>query len=65
MKVKVFVDRKGINKSLNVSNMKEIFQKLDINPEEYILVREGRLITAEEKIKEGDELKFLSVVSGG
>jgi sulfur carrier protein ThiS len=65
MKIKVFVDRLGKSKNLDVKNISEIFEKLKLNMEEYIVVKEDALVTENTKLKDGDELKFLSVVSGG
>ena len=65
MEVSVFVDRIGKTKVLNVSSLQEIFEVLEINSDEYIIVRNNELITEDTKLKEKDNLKLLSVISGG
>ena len=65
MKVDVFVDRLGKSKTLNVKTIKEIFERLEISSDEYIIVRNSELITESAKLKEKDKLKLLSVISGG
>jgi sulfur carrier protein ThiS len=65
MEISVFVDRIGKTKNLDVSNMKEIFDLLEINSDEYIIVRNDELITEDTELKEKDNLKLLSVISGG
>lgn len=65
MKIKVFVDRLGKSKNLDVKDISEIFDKLKLNMEEYIVVKEDFLVTENNTLKDGDELKLLSVVSGG
>lgn len=64
-KVKVFVDRLGKSKSLDVKNISEIFEKLGLDIGEYIIVREGTLITENTKLRNNDDLKLLSAVSSG
>jgi len=65
MEVSVFVDRIGKTKVLNVSSLQEIFEVLEINSDEFIIVRNNELITEDTKLKEKDNLKLLSVISGG
>ncbi len=65
MKVKVFVDRLGKSKDLEVKDISEIFSKLKLNMEEYIIVKDDALVTEKINLKDGDKLTFLSVVSGG
>ena len=65
MKVKVYVDRDEKTRSLDVKSIKDIISKLELNEEEFIIVLNGELVTPEAKIKIGDDIKFLSVISGG
>lgn len=39
--------------------------KLEIQPEAVIATRQGELMTDDELIEEGDEIKLVSVISGG
>ncbi|MFH1376589.1 MAG: MoaD/ThiS family protein [Candidatus Woesearchaeota archaeon] len=65
MKIKVYVDNKNKNLSIDAKNIKEIIDKLKINASEFIIVKNDELVTSETNIKNGDNIKFLSVVSGG
>ncbi len=40
-------------------------KKIDVLPESVIAVRAGELITEDEILKEGDEIKLIAVISGG
>ena len=63
--VKVFIERK--NKKLNVDakDIDGLIKKLSINREEVIIVKNNELTPRNEKLKDSDEVKFLSVISGG
>jgi sulfur carrier protein ThiS len=65
MKIRVYVERNNIKKVLNVNSIKEAAEKLNINLEEVIVVKNNELVTEDAKIKNNDEIKFLSVISGG
>ena len=63
--VNVFIERE--NKTVNIKgdNASEILNKLNINPETVLICRNNELILLNSKINEDDELKLLSVISGG
>jgi len=65
MKIRVYIDRSDKEQILEVDSIREIVSKLRINLEEFIIVRNGELITDEAKLKDKDKIKFLSVISGG
>lgn len=65
MKIKIFIERINKTKKIEANNIKEIFQKLCINPQEVIITRNNELITEDEKLNNNDEIKLLSVISGG
>jgi sulfur carrier protein len=39
--------------------------KIDIQPESVLAIRQGEMITDDEILKDGDEIKLISVISGG
>lgn len=43
----------------------ELLKKLNINPNTILFVKNNEVVLAEEEICEDDEIKLLSVVSGG
>lgn len=40
-------------------------QKCDLNPETVLAARDGELITGEEIVKPGDQIKLIATISGG
>ncbi len=68
MEVKVFLERQNkqqkvlLEKEMTVA---ELMRKLQVNPAEVIAVKNNELVTDEARVKGGDEIKFLAVISGG
>ncbi|MBC7110066.1 MAG: MoaD/ThiS family protein [Archaeoglobi archaeon] len=65
MKIEVSVGRE--KKTVEIddgASFEELLISLNLNPEEYIVLVNGKPIPAEEKVREG-EIKILKVVSGG
>jgi len=68
MRVKVFIQRLRENRVLDLdenSRIEELLKILGINPSEVVPVKNGVIVTEKEAVREGDEIKLLSVVSGG
>lgn len=68
IKVRVFIDRENRNATLELGNdavVEDLFKKLNINPVTVIVSRNNELILEDEKLKNNDEIKILSVISGG
>ena len=68
IKVSVFIDRENKNTTLELDNnsiVSDLLNKLSINPVTVIVSRENELILEDEKLKNNDEIKILSVISGG
>jgi len=63
--VKVFVEKENKRINLRAKDIDEIMKKLNINKEEVIIVKNNELTPRNERLKNSDELKFLSVISGG
>lgn len=45
--------------------VEEILEKLGLNPYEYLAVRDGELLTADDVCVAGDLIKLTSIVHGG
>jgi sulfur carrier protein len=45
--------------------IRKALQKLEIEPDSVLATRNGELLTDDEIIKEGDEIKLVPVISGG
>ena len=66
--IRVFVDKNNINKTLQLDNnsiVSDLLNELKINPVTVIVSRNNELILEDEKLKNEDEIKILSVISGG
>lgn len=66
--VMVFVDRNNSNKAIELDNnsiVADLLKKLSINPITVIVSRNNELILDDEKLNDNDEIKILSVISGG
>jgi len=66
--VKIFVDRDNLNKILELGSnsvVADLLKKLNINPVTVIVSRNDELILEDEKLKDDDEIRILSVISGG
>ena len=66
--VNVFVDRENKTAKIKLddgSSVSDLLEKLTINPVTVIVSRNNELILEDEKVNDKDEIKILSVVSGG
>ena len=66
--VNIFVDRENKNASLELgsnSKVADLLKELNINPVTVIVSRNNELILEDEELKNNDEIKILSVISGG
>ena len=65
MKIKAFDERNSIEKELEASSITDLAKKMKVNLEEVIIIKNDELVTEESEIKDKDQIKFLSVISGG
>jgi|YelNatPaOPRAMG01_1025707.scaffolds.fasta_scaffold268465_2 sulfur carrier protein ThiS len=68
MKVRVFIQRLRETKVLDLdenSKIEDLLKTLGISLSEVVPVKNGVIVTEKEVIREEDEIKLLSVVSGG
>ena len=66
--INVFIDRENKNITIELDNNSiaaDLLKKLNINPVTVIVSRNNELILEDEKLNESDEIKILSVISGG
>jgi len=63
--VKVFIEKENKKLNAKAKDIEELMKKLNINKEEVIVVRNNQLAPRNEKLNDSDEVKFLSVISGG
>ncbi len=45
--------------------IREAIQHIGLTPESYLPVRDGELVPDDERLKPGDEIRLVAVISGG
>jgi len=64
--MKVFIEKQNKNMELKFSGtVKELLEKISVNPEAVLVVRQKELLTLDRDVDNKDELRLLSVISGG
>ncbi len=64
--MKVFIERSKQGVELKFKGkVALLLKKLDLNPETVLVTRNSTLLTEEDVLKDTDEIKLLSVISGG
>jgi len=63
--VKVFIERENRNVNIKALSVVELLRKLKINKEVVLVVKNGVLVTEDEKLNEKDKIELISVISGG
>ncbi len=62
--VKVLIDGREIELERG-GQVYQIMSVLGLNPEEFLALKDGRLVPDDEYVKEGDTIEFLRVTSRG
>ena len=64
--MKIFYEQQNKTQELNFEgSMSKLLELLKINPEEVLTVKNDELVTPDEELVDSDEIKILSVISGG
>lgn len=63
--MKVYIEREDREREVKAKTVKELLKKLNINPITVIVAKNNELVTDDEKLSERDEVKIMSVISGG
>lgn len=63
--MKVFIEKTNKTITAKAMTAKELLSKLKINPITVLVIRNNELVLDEEKLSDKDEIKILSVISGG
>ncbi len=64
--MKVFIERQKKNIELKFcGTVSELLDEIKMNPEAVLVVRSGELLTSDRDVTDSDEIKLLSVISGG
>jgi sulfur carrier protein ThiS len=57
-KEKIIFEESGIS-------VDAMLKKLDLSPQAYLAVRNNKLLTGRELLRDGDEIRIIPVISGG
>lgn len=63
--MKVFIERSNEYKDVEAATVGELLGKLQVNPTTVLVARNGALVTEKTVLNAKDEIKILSVISGG
>lgn len=68
IKINAFIDKENKNTTIKLNDnaiVSDLLKKLSMNPVTVIVSRNNELILEDEKLKNNDEIRILSVISGG
>jgi len=68
MKISVYYDRENKEKTIEIDeniSVKELLKKMNINPVTVIVSKNNNIILEDEQLKDKDDIKIISVISGG
>ncbi|MBW2965242.1 MoaD/ThiS family protein [Candidatus Woesearchaeota archaeon] len=64
--MQVFIEKTGQKKRIAFSGKASgLLSALKINPETVIIVKNDEVVTDDEQLSESDEIRLLSIISGG
>lgn len=63
--MKVFIERANEHREVKAGTVRELLELLEINPTTVIVARNNELVTEDAKLSRRDNVKILSVISGG
>ena len=65
MVVRVKYKKKIHKVSVKRAKVKNVLERIGMNPEEYLAVKGESILTDDDYVKDGDEIEVYDVVSGG
>ncbi len=63
--MRVYIERTGKTVEVRAGSVKELLKRLNMRPNVVLVVKNGELVTENAGLTEKDEVKVLSVISGG
>jgi sulfur carrier protein ThiS len=63
--MKVLIERENKTVDIQAATGTELLAKLEINPTTILLVQNNNVVIPEVELQDTDEIKILSVISGG
>ena len=64
MAVKIIFRKKTYKVKAGMT-LRHVLSKIDIEPESVLAIRNGDLLTDDEIIRDGEEIKLVAIISGG
>ncbi len=63
--MKVFIEKENKTIEVNAKTVRRVLEELKINPITVLTIVNDELVTEDKKLNPKDEIKILSVISGG
>ncbi len=63
--IKVVFLRDKRSEEIEARNVSEVFSKLSILKEQYVVIKNGKIICEDETLADGDTIELFTVASGG
>ncbi len=63
--MEVYIEKTNKTVSVKVSTVKELLNKLKLNPTTVLVVKNNEIVLDDEKLTNADSVRILSVISGG
>lgn len=64
--MKIFIERENKTKALKFNGkVSKLLHQLKLNPSAVLVAKNGALVTEDDSLSDRDEVKILSVISGG
>lgn len=63
--MKVYIEKEDKHIDAGACSGKQLLELLKINPSTVILVKNDEVVLEDEQLEDADEIKILSVISGG
>ncbi len=64
----MFYDKENREKTIELgadSSVKDLLEKIKVNPVTVIVSRDNNILTEDEKLNDKDKIRLISVISGG
>ena len=67
MRIKVFNEKENHHQTVEFlgTDLKELLKQININSETVLIVKNNEVVTIDEPLQDNDDVKLLSVISGG
>ena len=64
--MEIFIERENAKKNIKFNGkVSKLLEKLKLNPSAVLVAKNNSLVTEDDELKDKDEVKILSVISGG